>query len=86
MPDGNAEKGRKAETPAKTDMPPKAGGARKRSANHARPGGKRRAEIRAELRAEIRAEIRAETPGGNADREQRAEIPGGNNENEKNIF
>ena len=78
MPDGNAEKGRKAETPAKTDKPPKAGGARKRSANQARPGGKRRAEIRAELRAE--------TPGGNADREQRAEIPGGNNENEKNIF
>ena len=82
MPDGNAEKGRKAETPAKTDKPPKAGGARKRSANQARPGGKRRAEIR----AEIRAELRAETPGGNADREQRAEIPGGNNENEKNIF
>jgi len=78
MPDGNAEKGRKAETPAKTDKSPKADGARKRSAIQAPPeenaGGK------------CRAEIRAETPGGNADREQRAEIPGGNNKNEKNIF
>ena len=52
MPDGNAEKGRKAETPAKTDKPPKADGARKRSANQAPPEGnagrksgrKRRAE------------------------------------------
>ncbi|MBD9129917.1 MAG: hypothetical protein EGP74_11330 [Alistipes finegoldii] len=82
MPDGNAEKGRKAETPAKTDKPPKAGGARKRSANQAPPEGN---AGRKSGRKSGRKR-RAETPGGNADREQRAEIPGGNNENEKNIF
>ena len=70
MPDGNAEKGRKAETPAKTDKPRK---------------GRRSAETLREP-SPAGGKYRAEMPGGNTDREQRAEIPGGNNENEKTFF
>ena len=70
MPDGNAEKGRKAETQAETDKPRK---------------GRRSAETLREP-SPARREMPGGNPGGNADREQRAEIPGGNNENEKTFF
>ena len=78
MPDGNAEKGRKAETPAKTDKPPKADGARKRSANQAPPEG----NAGGKCRAEIRAEIRAETQTGNNGRK----YPAGTTKTKKTFF
>ncbi len=66
MPDGNAEKGRKAETPAKTDKPPKADGARKRSASQAPPAGMPGGNPGGNADREQRAEI----PGGNNENEK----------------
>ena len=66
MPDGNAEKGRKAETPAKTDKPPKADGARKRSASQAPPEGMPGGNPGGNADREQRAEI----PGRNNENEK----------------
>ena len=66
MPDKIGEQSRKAETPAKTDKPPKAGGARKRSASQAPPEGMPGGNPGGNADREQRAEI----PGGNNENEK----------------